>query len=97
MPKTQASGLALEYESFGAVLTAGSREALLGAIDRPTLVVHGRDDPLVRLAAGEDCARLIPGAELRVIDGMGHAVEPGLAPILVDIVTEFLDRVEGRN
>ncbi len=82
---------------FAAVLTAGSRVALLGAIDRPSLVVHGRDDPLVRLAAGEDCARLIPGAELEVVDGMGHAVEPDLAPILVDIVADFLDRVEARN
>ncbi len=82
---------------FAAVLTAGSRVALLGGIDRPSLVVHGRDDPLVRLAAGEDCARLIPGAELKVVDGMGHAVEPALAPILVDIVVAFLDRIERRN
>ena len=40
----------------------------------PTLVVHGALDQLAPLAAGEDLARLIPGAELRVVPNVGHAV-----------------------
>jgi pimeloyl-ACP methyl ester carboxylesterase len=36
--------------------------------------VHGALDQLAPLAAGEDLARLIPGAELRVVPNVGHAV-----------------------
>ena len=37
-----------------------------------TLVVHGAADPLVTLPGGEATAAAVPGAELWVIDGMGH-------------------------
>ena len=46
--------------------------ARLAEIAVPTLVIHGRDDPLFPLAHGEALAREIPGAELLVVDGLGH-------------------------
>jgi pimeloyl-ACP methyl ester carboxylesterase len=46
----------------------------LGHLDLPALVVHGALDQLAPLAAGEELARLIPGAELRVVATAGHAV-----------------------
>lgn len=55
-----------------AVLAAGDRSAQLAKVRAPTLVLHGDHDPLVRLAGGEDTARKIPGARLKVIPGMGH-------------------------
>lgn len=55
-----------------AVLSAGDRSAQLAKIRTPTLVLHGDADPLVRPACGEDTARRIPGARLKVIPGMGH-------------------------
>jgi pimeloyl-ACP methyl ester carboxylesterase len=48
------------------------RAALLPRIAAPTLVVHGKADPLLPFANGEDTARRIPGAKLLGIDGMGH-------------------------
>jgi pimeloyl-ACP methyl ester carboxylesterase len=42
------------------------------AIACPTLVVHGADDHLVPIAHSEHTASLIPGAELRVLPGVGH-------------------------
>ena len=42
------------------------------AIACPTLVVHGADDHLVPRSHSEHTASLIPGAELRVLDGVGH-------------------------
>jgi pimeloyl-ACP methyl ester carboxylesterase len=48
------------------------RAALLPRIAAPTLVVHGKVDPLLPFANGEDTARRIPGAKLLGIDGMGH-------------------------
>jgi len=55
-----------------AILACGDRSAALPAITAPTLVIHGADDPLIPVEAGRETARLIPGAELMVIPGMGH-------------------------
>ena len=59
-----------------AVVADITRAALLSRITAPTLVVHGKADPLVPLACGEDTARRIPGAQLVTIDGMGHDLPP---------------------
>ncbi|QYF92944.1 alpha/beta fold hydrolase [Massilia sp. PAMC28688] len=55
-----------------AIAASGERSGLLASIRVPTLVIHGAADPLVPLAAGIDTARLVPGARLEVIEGMGH-------------------------
>jgi pimeloyl-ACP methyl ester carboxylesterase len=44
----------------------------LGALDVPTLVVHGTEDPLFPVAHGEALAREIPGAQLLTLEGSGH-------------------------
>lgn len=46
------------------------------AITAPTLVVHGADDHLVPIAHSRHTASLIPGAELRIIEGRGHLSLP---------------------
>lgn len=46
---------------------------VLGRIDVPTLVIHGQDDQTVQVSAAEHIAATVPGAELRVYDGVGHA------------------------
>ncbi len=74
---------------FMAVLASGSRKPRLGEIKAPTLVIHGADDPLVPLAAGEDTARSIPGAKLVVIPQMGHAIPMGVWPRVIDEIAEI--------
>ena len=44
----------------------------LAMISQPTLVIHGIGDLLVCEDGGERLAELIPGAELLLIDAMGH-------------------------
>lgn len=61
-----------------AVMADVTRASELGRIAAPTLVVHGKADPLVPYACGEDTARRIPGAKLLGIDGMGHDLSPGV-------------------
>jgi non-heme chloroperoxidase len=46
---------------------------ILRSIDVPTLVIHGRDDEVVRVSAAEHIAATVPGAKLLVYDGIGHA------------------------
>jgi pimeloyl-ACP methyl ester carboxylesterase len=67
-----------------AVIASGSRKPRLGAVKAPTLVIHGADDPLVPLAAGEDTARSIPGAKLVVLEPMGHALPRSVWPRVID-------------
>jgi pimeloyl-ACP methyl ester carboxylesterase len=57
---------------LAAVTATGDRRAHLKTIAAPTLVIHGDADPLVPLAEGQDTAANIAGAELMVIEGMGH-------------------------
>jgi pimeloyl-ACP methyl ester carboxylesterase len=57
---------------LAAMITAGDRRAKLGAIVAPTLVIHGAQDLLIPVAGGRDTAANINGAQLLVIDGMGH-------------------------
>jgi pimeloyl-ACP methyl ester carboxylesterase len=77
-----------------AVLTGGERAELLKTIRVPTLVIHGVDDPLIPVEAGMDTAKRIPGAELRLIPGMGHDVAPGLIPTLVEAIAEHTAAAE---
>jgi pimeloyl-ACP methyl ester carboxylesterase len=44
----------------------------LGDIAVPTLVVHGRQDPMFPPEHGRALAAEIPDAELLILDGMGH-------------------------
>ncbi|MGY8902942.1 MAG: alpha/beta fold hydrolase [Burkholderiales bacterium] len=54
------------------------RAPLLAGIRTPTLVLHGKSDPLLPFACGQDTARRIPGAKLVGIEGMGHDLPPGV-------------------
>ncbi len=47
----------------------------LSTIAVPTLVIHGRADPMFPLEHGEALAREIPGARLLTLEGTGHGVE----------------------
>jgi len=74
-----------------AVLADRSRADELAGIKVPTLVVHGRADPLVPFACAEDTARRIPGARLAGIDGMGHDLPPGVVERLLALLIPHLD------
>jgi pimeloyl-ACP methyl ester carboxylesterase len=73
-----------------AVVADGDRTPMLARIQAPTLVIHGRDDPLIPAAAGQDLAARIPGAELDIISGMGHDLP---LPLLPRIAAGIADNV----
>ncbi len=68
----------------------GPRAALLGRIACPSLVLHGRADPLLPYPCGEDTARRIPGARLQLIDGMGHDWPPQVVDLLLAHMLPFM-------
>jgi pimeloyl-ACP methyl ester carboxylesterase len=77
---------------MAAIQATGDRRAKLRQITAPTVVLHGRADPLVPLAGGEDTAANIAGAELRVIDGMGHDMPPQLYDVFIDAILRAVAR-----
>ncbi|WP_138465813.1 alpha/beta fold hydrolase [Poseidonocella sp. HB161398] len=54
-------------------------EAELRQLDVPALVLHGTEDPCLPVACGQRAAELVPGAELRLHDGLGHWISEGIA------------------
>jgi pimeloyl-ACP methyl ester carboxylesterase len=75
-----------KQRQFAAFLASGNRTLALQQIDMPTLVIHGLDDPLIPLAAGRETAAVIPGARLRVIDRMGHALTMSTWPEVIGLI-----------
>lgn len=69
-----------------AMAASGDRSLLLKMISAPTLVIHGGADPLMPLACGIDTARLVPGARLEVIEGMGHDLPVQLAERILALI-----------
>ncbi len=67
-----------------AITASGDRTDALHRVTAPTLVIHGRKDPLARPVGGRATARAIPGARLRMIDGMGHDLPRELWPMFVE-------------
>jgi pimeloyl-ACP methyl ester carboxylesterase len=63
-----------------AIAADGDRSALLASLALPVQVIHGLADPLVPVAAGRDLQRKIAGAELDLIEGMGHDLPAALWP-----------------
>jgi pimeloyl-ACP methyl ester carboxylesterase len=75
-----------------AIMSDGDRTAELAGVRCPTLVIHGKADPLVGVSGGEATAAAIPGAELLLFDDMGHDLPPALLPEIVDAIAKVAAR-----
>jgi pimeloyl-ACP methyl ester carboxylesterase len=69
---------------LAAVIASGSRKERLASVAAPTLVIHGDQDPLLPVECGIDVAQSIPGTELMIVPGMGHALSPAVWDDIVD-------------
>jgi pimeloyl-ACP methyl ester carboxylesterase len=65
-----------------AIFASGSRADRLPDVQVPTCVMHGDLDPLVDISGGHRTAELVPGAQFRLLESMGH-----------DLPLEYWDRV----
>ncbi|MCP5395333.1 MAG: alpha/beta fold hydrolase [Sphingomonadaceae bacterium] len=71
---------------MAAIIADGCRRERLAGVTAPSLVVHGEDDPLVRVECGHDTAAHIPGANLKTFAGMGHNLPLGLVEPMADAI-----------
>jgi pimeloyl-ACP methyl ester carboxylesterase len=79
------------YRQMLSAMADRARAGLLNRITTPSLVIHGKADPLVPYACGEDTARRIPNAKLHGIEGMGHDMPPGALEQMMSRLLPFLN------
>ncbi len=78
-----------------AVLTQPDRGPRLRDVRVPTLVVHGAADKMVHVSGGRATAAAVSGAELLLIDGMGHDLPAALYDTFVDAIRTNAERSSG--
>ncbi|MFJ6850087.1 alpha/beta fold hydrolase [Streptomyces sp. NPDC091271] len=61
-----------------------------GELELPVLVCWGTEDTWIPVARGHELAEMIPGAELRLIEGAGHLVQEDAPAELTAALTRFL-------
>jgi pimeloyl-ACP methyl ester carboxylesterase len=67
-----------------AITASGDRTPKLRKLDIPALVIHGKNDVLVNPSGGRATAKAIPGARLKMVEGMGHDLPRALWPELTE-------------
>ncbi|HEV3165468.1 MAG TPA: alpha/beta hydrolase [Isosphaeraceae bacterium] len=91
---TDTAGMA-RHNALSALGLYVDRRPKLKTIKVPTVVVHGAEDPLMSVEGGKDTAANIPGAELRIIPGMGHDLPIPLAKTIADAIIAAASRATG--
>lgn len=77
--------------SFRFALSGFDIRDRLGAITVPTIVLHGTRDSLFSVDGAEDLAAGLPNAELRIVEGAGHALPLTHGEEVVRAVRELLN------
>ncbi|MDJ0919617.1 MAG: alpha/beta hydrolase [Henriciella sp.] len=85
------SGLARQ---MAGIIASGDFRKMTRRVQAPTLVIHGSADPLVPVEGGMDIARLVRGARLEVIDGMGHDMPPRFLPKVTGMMLDHFKATE---
>lgn len=62
---------------MAAIMAHGDRRPGLNQLKLPCLVIHGNVDPLVPISGAHDTHQNVPGAEIMIIEGMGHDMPIG--------------------
>jgi proline iminopeptidase len=78
-------------QHIAATIKSGSRLTALQGLKIPSLIIHGKSDPLIPFQHGQKCATIIPGADSLWLDGMGHDI-----PLIYldEIITAMLETME---
>lgn len=71
---------------MAAIIDDGDRTSRLASVTAPTLVLHGEDDPLVKVEGGHATAAAIPGARIKTFPGWGHDLP-------MEMVTPIADEI----
>jgi len=59
-------------------------------------VIHGADDRMCDASGGRATADAIPGAQLKVIECMGHNLPRALWPVIASHISGIIRQAEGK-
>ncbi len=77
---------------MAAMAVPGNLQPKISAIKAPTLVIHGKEDPFNSIEAANEIASTIPGAELLLLEGMGHSIPNQLIKQIVSAINAHCER-----
>ncbi|MFT5677291.1 MAG: pimeloyl-ACP methyl ester carboxylesterase [Paraglaciecola sp.] len=78
---------------LSAIIDSPDRTLGLQELQVPSLIIHGDQDPLVPVECGIATAAAIPGATLKILEGMGHTLPFQLWPQIVKDITTLAKAV----
>ncbi len=73
---------------MSAIVASGDFRKYTRSVQAPTLVIHGDADPLVPIEGGRDIAKLVRGARMETMEGMGHDVPPRFLPKITQLMLD---------
>jgi len=76
-----------------AIAAAKGRVEALSKVSLPSLVIHGKEDPLLPAECGISVADALPNCTLELVDGMGHDFPVELIPSLSEKIVTHLNKV----
>ena len=80
-----------------AITKSGSRYDQLSKISAPTLVIHGENDPLIKVSHSKKYVQMIPGAEALFIKEMGHDLPQNFAPIIINGIINKIESISEKT
>jgi pimeloyl-ACP methyl ester carboxylesterase len=77
-----------------AVMLSGSRYKDLNELSIPTLVIHGKDDPLIPIEHGKKTFAAIPDADSLLLDNMGHDIPLSANDVIVKKIIDHFHKIK---
>ena len=82
---------------MSAIMADGDRRPALSTLNVPTTVIHGTADPMVLPKYGQEIADATPGADLVLVEGMGHVFSEEAWPVILDTISRLVERAKTDN
>ncbi|MBD62804.1 MAG: hydrolase [Gammaproteobacteria bacterium] len=79
------------------ILASKDRLKKIRKIKTPTLIIHGKDDPMINIKNAYKMHRLIPNSQLKIIENMRHLIEPEILQQFDAILLEHLKINASKN
>ncbi|WP_368412904.1 alpha/beta fold hydrolase [Dongia sp.] len=80
-----------------AMHATGDRQALLGTIVAPSLMIHGEEDPVIDLQQSRHAKTLMPQTEFRSLADTGHALTEDNAAPIADLSNSFWSGIDANT
>ena len=75
------------------ILASKDRIKKIQKIKAPTLIIHGKNDPMIHVKNAYKMHKLIPHSKLKIIENMRHLIEPEVLNQFEGMLLEHLNQV----